>query len=281
MIADMLHGTIAATVARGTAATPLTGGYDSRTLFACAGTLRSTMPFFMIGGFPIPHHDFEIPRKLARKFGAELRIVPPKKYPQDFWDVIQLNVARMWWDPSDYMLYTFGSLGVRFLLVGLISEISRCFYYKDGIHPEHVTPELLAEGSQYKGHPMAVAAFSQWLSDVPDGTGVSVLDLFYWEHRAGNWAAMGCTAFDTLIEPIAPYNCRRLLEVALGVDVAHRRTPYALHREICRVAAPETLEMPFNSSWLDQVQDVVLRWVPWRMQEAYRRTKMRMAGFRK
>jgi hypothetical protein len=279
-VADRLHGAIAATVARGPVAMPLTGGYDSRTLFASAGSLRSTLLFFSIRGFHIPHHDFDLPKALARKFGVQLRIVPPQRYPQEFWDVLQQNVSRMWWDVSEYMMYTFGSLGVRFVLHGMVSEIARCFYYEDGKHPEYLTPESLANIARYQGHPMAIEAFSKWLAGVPGDSGINTLDLFYWEHRAGNWASMMCTAFDTLVEPIAPYNCRELLETALGVEVAHRRAPYALHREVCRVGAAATLEVPFNTSWLDDIHEAVRRWVPWRVQNAYRQARLRIAGFR-
>lgn len=279
VMADRLHGLMSAAAARGSAATPLTGGYDSRTLFACARDLRSTMRFFSIRGFHLPHHDFSLPKRLARRFDVPMHVVRPQPYSRQFWSTLQHNVGHMWWDAGEYMIYTFGQLGVRFVLLGMISEITRCFYYEDGHHPTDLTPERLADLARYQGHPMAVEAFARWLADVPTAMNVNLLDLFYWEHRAGNWASMTCTAFDTVVEPISPYNCRELLEAGLGVDVRFRRSPYALHREICRLAAPATLEVPFNESRLDQLIEAVRGWVPWRIRHAYHKARMRIAGF--
>jgi hypothetical protein len=278
-IVERLHGIMAATVARGTTATPLSGGYDSRTLYASAGSLRSKMQFFSIRGMHLPHHDFVLPQKLTRIFGDHMQIVPAQRYPKEFWSTLQHNVAGMWWDPSDYMMYTFGSLGADFLLHGMISEIARCFYYEDGEHPQTLSPRNLADLARYRGHPMAIESFSRWLAGVPRVQNLNTLDLFYWEHRVANWASMQCTGLDLLVDPIAPYNCRDLLTAGLGVHAAMRRAPHALHREICRRAEPRTLEVPFNAYWLDDVEEQLQRLVPWRIKNAYRQARMRRAGF--
>lgn len=279
LVVERLHGVMAAAVARKSTGTPLSGGYDSRTLLACAGDLRPRMKFFSIRGLHLPHHDFVLPRRLTRLFGQPFRVLPTQRYPEAFWRVLQHNVAGMWWDPSDYMMYTFGSAGVDFVLHGMISEIARCFYDEDGRTPQDLTPEKLANLARYRGHPMAVESFSRWLAGVPRVQNLDTLDLFYWEHRVGNWASMQCTGLDMLVDPIAPYNCRDLLTAALGVDASLRRAPHALHREICRQAEPRTLEVPFNAYWLDDVEEQLERLVPWRIKNAYRKARMKRAGF--
>jgi hypothetical protein len=160
-----------------------------------------------------------------------------------------------------------------------MSEIARCFHYKDGAHPVELTPELLASLSRYPGNPVAMSAFAEWLAGVPHGTNVNGLDLFFWENRLGNWASMLFTAMDTVTEVVNPYNCRELLETALGVDLKYRRAPYLLHQRVCELAAPGTLSEPFNQMWQETVWERVADWIPWRIREWVLRARMRSAGF--
>lgn len=278
-IAYLLRGTIAAVVRRGSAALPLTAGYDSRTLLACAGPLRNELACFTIAGHHSSYYDRSIPRKLARRLDIDLRVVHPEHYPDEFWRVMQQNVAGMWWDPGDYMVYTFATMRTRFVLFGLLSEIARCFYYKNGAPPSEITAQVLAEVAYYRDHPLAIGAFEDWLSGVPKLASINVLDLFYWEHRAGNWASMSCTAYDTMFEAIAPYNCRRLLERALSAPLEARKHPYALHRRICEIAEPVLANVPFNYSHRDFMTGLLMRHLPWRVRNFLERTRRRRSGF--
>ena len=279
VVAELLRGSIAAVLARGSVAMPLTGGFDSRTLFACAGDMRERIRFFTVAGYNSAHYDRSVPRQLGRKFGVDVGVVRPKPYPEGFWELLQGNTARMWWDPADYMVYTFCAANTQFILFGLLAEIARCFYYPDGRHPTNLTPRMLADVARFGEHPIAEAAFAEWLSSVPADSDVATLDLFYWEHRAGNWVAMTCTTYDAVADIIAPYNCRLLLEAALGVDTVHRASPHAFHQRVCAISEPGTLSIPFNFSRVDQLQALAARFVPWRLRNAANRLRMRMAGF--
>jgi hypothetical protein len=283
---DLLHGTVQAAMARGSVAIPLTGGYDSRTLLACAGDLRPQIHFFTVADRKTPRHDVWIPRKLASTMGLQFSSVP--SHPCDAqpsrrcgpaceaWRVTRRNVADMWRDPADGQVCSFGVPPADFVLLGQVSEVCRCFYYGSGVHPSGVGPEWLAALAGYPGDSLARDAFASWLAGVPRDSPVNLLDLFYWEARLGNWASMSCTALDTVAEVFSPYNCRRLLEVGLGTDLAYRRKPYLLHRRICELAAPETSAVPFNHTWLDRPRDLLRRCVPLRVREAARTMRSRL-----
>lgn len=264
-IAAKLHGFIAATLNRGATALALTAGYDSRTLYSSAQGLRNRLTIFRVDGNGLPSYDRAIPRRLTRRFGGHLMELIPQACPPPLQVIMQENVAGLWSDPGAYMLYSFGALNARYVLLGQLSEIARCFYYRDGRHPKQLDAASLARAAHYGNHPLALAAFERWLSNIPVASGVAALDLFYWEHRAGNWASLLATASDTFFDPIAPYNCRALLEVALGVDVMHRRAPYALHRLICETATTGTAELPFNFSWRDMLTEQLMSRIPWRV----------------
>jgi hypothetical protein len=277
---DLLHGSMAAVVARGASSLPLTAGYDSRTLFACAEELRESLSVFHISGLRMPWYDTSIPRRLTRRHGVALRVIPARPAPTDLATILRRNVVDMWWDPGSYIVSAFADVGAEFVLLGQASEITRCFYYPAGRHPETLDADAIAATAYYRHNRVAIDAFERWMAGVPKDTGLATLDLLYWEHRAGNWASMMATMFDALCEPIFPYNCRELLTAALSVDVAYRAKPYRLHQQICGIAAPGTLDIPFNFSWPDTIWGKASQFVPWRIREAVTRARERRAGFR-
>lgn len=278
-IADGLYRSLSALVARGTVALALTGGLDSRSVLACAGDLRPRLKLFTIVDINSDWHDVWLPRKIARLFRQPWRPIHTRRYDAASGETLRRNVAGMWWDISDHRLYTFETVGARVIVLGLCSEVARCFHYKDGTAPSVVTVDLLTKLSRYPGNPVAIGAFSEWLAGVPSGTNVHTLDLFFWENRLGNWASMLYTAIDTVAETTNPYNCRELLEIGLGVDLEYRKIPYRLHRLICEIGAPESLTLPINSIWQERIWDVVARSIPWRIRNRTITSVMRRLGF--
>jgi hypothetical protein len=77
---------------------------------------------------------------------------------------------------------------------------------------------------------------------------VDVLDLFYWEQRAGNWLATCELEFDIAWKDIfTPYNCRLLLMDMLSADDIYRRPPqYELYKKMILTLWPEVLAEPIN-----------------------------------
>lgn len=277
-IATLLHGTIAATIQRGPTALPLTGGYDSRTLLAAAKSLRSSLTCFSTAHLSVPDFDIRIPRRLGKRLGVPVAVLTVAGVPDGFASAVRANVAEMWWDEGEHAIHTYGSLQNRFVLSGLTSEVARCWYYNDGVHPATLDPEDIARRARFGSHPLAVDAFRDWLAGVPRDCGITVLDLLFWEHRAGNWASMLFTAMDTCVEPVLPFNSRELLEISLGVGVEHRRRPYGLHRRICAITTPEVLEFPFNHSWTQTARQLLSSALPWRLRAAMLRRKKRRFG---
>jgi hypothetical protein len=277
-MAEMLHGTMAALLERGTVGMAVTAGYDTRTLFACAGSLREKLYYFVVNDPAVAWHDIYLPRKLAQRFGCTLDVVPSPPVDDAFWTTLQRNVGGLWWDPGDRRLKGFESVPTRFIMLSLMSEVTRCHYYQNGIHPQTLSPEFLASISGYRGNPVAIASFSAWLEDMPTNTNVNGLDLFFSENRLGNYASMLFTAADTLTEIINPYNCRELLDIGLGVALEDRCAPYNLHRKICVLTAPETLRIPINKMWQEDFLSSLSSLIPWRLRTATFGLVMRLSG---
>lgn len=250
-IGETLSAILTSVVARRHVAMPLTGGYDSRVLLACSGERKKHIEFFAVTDPGTPSHDTSIPKRLMSSLGLKGHIFHAKRFDKAFWDIYRQNVAEMFWDKGSTKFFTFARYGDGwFVATGNIAElIRRCSYYRDGIHPSAISPAALAEKAGYEGNPVAIQAFERWLCDVPQDLDMKVLDLFYWEHRVGNWISMGLTGLDTVCEVIPVYNCRTILEAGVMVDIAPRLEPYRLFRRICEMFEPVTASFPFNDGW--------------------------------
>ena len=152
-----------------------------------------------------------------------------QSYGRPFEALIKRNVADMVWDPGMRLIYTFLNFKADTkILFGQIAEVGRCFYYKDGEHPEQLSATEIASIAGYTGNPIAIEAITSWKAETSVDFGIRLLDQYYWEHRLGNWGSLLLTAFDTVADVVQVYNCRDLLVTALGVDVVHRQAPMTL-----------------------------------------------------
>lgn len=280
-MADIIHGLIAAVATRGSVALALTGGYESRVSFACAKELRGKLPLYLIDAPNTLACDKLLSKQVARKYGLEVSYLRSLPFDERFWRTFLRNTADMYWDQGANHIPTYGQhFPNYYLLIGAMGEVARTFYYRDGTLPAVIDPPLLAGVTGYHGNALAVQAFEEWLSKTPKNANVSLLDLIYWEHRQGNWVSLGATGFDTVgCGTSSPYNCRKLMEIALGVDVEYRRPPHILFRRIAELAAgPTILSVPINQHWLNDAIAPAARYVPWRVKHWAQTVRMRRSG---
>lgn len=280
-IQQELSGILQAISSRRPTAVPLTGGHDSRALFACAGELRKTLQWFVITDPATPYHDVALPETISRRCQVPFVKIRAKRFTKEFREIMRTNLGDMYWEMGIPKMYTFGEFDHRwFVATGNMGElIRRCSYYRNGVPPPSITPELLAEKSGYGGNPVAVRAFAKWMAGVPKNSNIHILDLFYWEHRIGNWVTMCCTGLDTVCEVIPIYNSRIVLETGLAVDTEYRKDPHEMFRELCRRFAPETAGFPFNDCLRSSAVKQLQQWIPVRISEKWRWARMKLAGF--
>ena len=258
----------------------LTGGYDSRLLFAVSRPLHREMDFYVVTSPGSAPHDLSIARRLARLAGVPLRVIRAKPCQPATAELFRRNVDDLYLDPARASIRSFESIPEgSFYVSGNIAEVGRCFYYRDGRVPENPTVDTLCRVSEHEGNVVAREVFAGWLSGVPRDIGSRLLDLFYWEHRLGAWLSSAFTGFDTFRDVLAPFNCRDLLVSMLGVGVEYRREPYQLFREVCRRTFPEVLEIPFNTSLSTRVSRRVRGLLPWRVTKMMDDARRWYAGF--
>lgn len=242
-----LRGTLDAIVQRGVTALPVTAGYDSRTLVSAAAGLP--VRYFTVIDERTPHHDLAVPKAIAERLNLSWRYVESVAGKKE-------TLGGIWQDPNSDRLGSFAQ--APFVVLGHVSEICRCFYWPSGTR-RVARAEDFAEQARLSGCPAILPAIRDWLVSLPEG--IDPWDMWYWENRAGGWSSLCCTALDQWCDVISPWNCRAILEAGLGLDVAHRRRPYELHRRLC---LPEIRELPYNSTWVERSP------LPWRAREFMR-----------
>lgn len=277
-MAHLVKGATEAAAARNSCVLNLTGGYDSRLILASAMNIWEQCEFFTVKRTDSPKHDQSIPIKLKNKYKLKHHFVQSSvksaataKQNDELNKQLQINVGGMRYDPSlQATLAVKNTINDKTHLLGLISEVTRCYYYEDGVHPDRLTPEFLAQHSGFGSNPIAIKGCKHWLDSLPDDLPVNILDLFYWEHRLGVWAACGMAFSEAVMDQLSPMNCRAYLEAGLSTDVSCRKSPYALITKTIEVLNPSLLEFKFNYDLADYLQELGLgKWpLPWRIKKA-------------
>ena len=266
---QLLGGVVAGTLARGTSALPLTGGFDSRSIFAAAAHagLSNRLHYTRVTGHHLPLHDTLIPRAIARRSGVRLSEIKSRPATPDVARLLETNTSGVFADPASYMMASFGKIPADYLLLGQLSEIAREGYYdRDPQRLEGGLPGL-AKTAGYAGNPIAIREIGRWLEHLNVDDPLTPTIMLYWEHRIGTWASMLGTALDQFTTVLYPYCSRELIVTLLGVDTKFQVPPFDLHRRICDIGLPRLASIPFNDSWADRL----LAKAPWKIRLAVAR----------
>jgi hypothetical protein len=202
-----------------------------------------------------PHSpDTVVPPRLLSRLGLQCNLVRyPARISKEFEAIYNRNVTI----PHDstgrinqalYHKFPANRVGIT----GNAAEITRVrFRLAAG---EGLTARKLARltyfgsyGDQLEQSAYVVKAWERWLGGLVNIHNVHPLDLFYWEHFGGNFAAMDQSELDIVHETLTPYNCRTFLVKMLSVDEKYRDHNEPIHyRMMIRNLCPEVLSEPVN-----------------------------------
>jgi len=260
-VGQILRGTTKAAAHRFDLCLSLTAGYDSRCVLAACKEFAdkiSCSTTRLIGEPSDNLVDVEVAHTLAERLGFKHDVIQsPMQIDDKFFDayVSSVRYPHLIWYPNGQAWFNLYQRK-KVELHGCASEIGRCFY---GFRQLDITNagKALASMTNMGWHPFAIRHFQSWFNDVGDTKGYSLLDLFYWENRVGNWLAMCQAEGDVSAKDIiAPFNCRNLLTQMLGVSQDKRAYPkYLFHRELISSLWKAALAEPINPhkpvpSWL-------------------------------
>jgi hypothetical protein len=250
---SILRGLLASAVNRFDLVVALTAGLDSRLVLAACHGIQDQVSYMTVKQLNNSLNndtDIMIASSLLRRLRLQHDLVlPAPKGDELFLRIFDHNVmpAHEIWSHDALALFDFYQLS-KVTVTGGVSEVAR-FYYRLPPHiKQGLSGERLAVLAGMGNHPFAVDHFNKWLNGIGEPYNVDVLDLFYWEQRAGNWLAMCQLEYDIARkDTFTPYNCRQLLMNMLSADDIYRRPPqYALYKKMIQTLWPEVLAEPIN-----------------------------------
>lgn len=233
----------------------VTSGLDSRMLLAASRSISSKINYFThthqkLG---VSGADIVVPSLMLKRLGLHHTVVfHSDNIDPDFERIFRRNVttARISKCLNAYALYRhFSETGKENVIVhGVTGEIARNFYTLPPV--VSLNAEVLGVLTGMSSSRVATEQFRAWLKDVQGVTlksGIRALDLFYWEQRIANWAAMSYSEYDIAYESFSPFSCRKLLSTMLGVECKYRVAPrFTLQKAIIKRVWPELLEYEIN-----------------------------------
>ena len=230
-----------------------TAGWDTRMILAASREFSGQMHFFtrrkanpadvtlvprLLARLGLPHQMIEVPERMDPEF--ERLYMRSVTDAHDYWGRMAQGMYESY--PQD-----------RVCVTGNAAEITRTRIRLP--RGQDVTARALARWhwlaarfqDRFESNPYIVKAWEEWLAGTGTLYDLHVLDLFYWEHYSGNFAAIGETEYGIVTEFFTPPDCRRLLVTMLAVEERHRdHDRPRLYVEIIRRLWPEVLREPVN-----------------------------------
>jgi hypothetical protein len=225
----------------------LTAGRDSRVLLACARDFLDRASLFTLVPDGADTVDGHLAGRLASRFGHTHEFLPvvaadPRgsagwlastghAVGGELWQAHQ-SLRRL--DPT------------RVLLPGTAGEVGRAHTYRPGDPTEAaVRPETLLRRLRLPGHAVYLEHAEAWLAGLPDLPYETTLELGYIEQRLSCWAGPGHYGNQASRFELAPFASRPLFRAMLASPLEYRLREQ-LATDICRIAWPELLDLPFN-----------------------------------
>ena len=234
----------------------LTGGYDSRSLFALAVHAGIDFDAYTLEYEGIYEDDVLIPRKLCERTGTAHHYIPRdsarfsrelEEQYLDYTSGLILDEDRLFYAHGQYQELT-GKYGeTAFLRSSIWENVIEYFqrtFSGNGPGFDFYDWFGVREDSVEK---RSLEAYFDWERQHPQPP-LAASDVFLWEQREGCWLSAIETGFDLLDQAISlqPANCRFFLSLLLQFPREERMVKYHQARIIAR-ACPAIADVPFGS----------------------------------
>ena len=258
----------------------LTGGYDSRTLFALAKKAGLDFNAFTLEHDAMLEGDASIPRILCEKTKTPFVYIERDRdnYSAELEDAYQRHMAGMVRD-EDRLFYAYGQYqtlmapygDVLFLRSSVwenVIEYFRRLFDEQGPNDEFYSFFELEDGSLEK---RSMEEYFAWCAAHPQ-PGVCPSDRFLWEQREGCWLSYIEQGFDVIDHALTlqPVNCRLLLSLLMRFPREERLGKQHQDRIIAS-ACPAIREVPYATEKL--LEDTTLHYLKTKLAKAVRRLK--------
>lgn len=249
----ILQGAFESAAKRYNLALTVTAGYDTRVLLAACKMFKEKIHYLTHthGNLDESGPDIQVPRKLLEQFGLRHHVVHHSdKVDEDFQKIFRRNVAGakdLHEKNAFAFLKYFENIGSEMVVAqGEAGGLGKRFYRLPPFIK--VDEKTLATVVGMRGSRTAERAIGEWLASANKGVayGIHILDLLYWEMRLGNWSTIAVSSYDVVFESFIPFNCRKIMEYLISVDIKNRLSKKSTHLCMIDQMWPALLELPLN-----------------------------------
>ncbi|AIZ40716.1 hypothetical protein [Cellulophaga baltica] len=234
----------------------ITGGFDSRILLSASKDAAERMLFYTLQYRNLDYNsnDIRIPVSLTQKINIPHSLMDCRiPISEEFKEIYLASSDMAHLNDWGHIAYGIsqnlpeGTMSVK----GSCSETGRCFFYKNGVHPElKSSQDIMNINPKWKEIPFIDEQISKWYDEVKDSNtnkGYNILDLFHWEVSTGSWQSQSQLEWDLVHDTFTPFNNRELLDLMLHIDTKYRSKPnYTLYKDTMNMLWPEVLLEPIN-----------------------------------
>ena len=247
----ILRNTYSALTKRYQLIQPLTAGWDSRILLAASKDSKDLINYYVFDKSFGKSPDAWVPDNLRKRLNIDFTCISPNEIRDDF--LLKYNqehiVPRVLPKTENIQYHYDKNYNKDVINInGNCTEITRCYYGHTNIK---ISLDMLLAFSGYTNKiPYFNTQIEKWYltaNEYSKEYGISLLDLFYWEQRLGNWGANYPFEQDIAIEEISPFNNRSLLLSILKIEHNSRKSPnYYFFEKLVRLLWNDVLLEPIN-----------------------------------
>ena len=263
--APLIRNIISAYRTRYSLICPLTGGYDSRVVFAF---LREQCPdlrcyTFRHTNFTETHADLIVPAQICKELGVEYMTIPDEHADETFLSDFQAVAGPYGGKDMLDLAYTYIRHNRGFTMVNgdIIGQIGKSVL-GNALPVCLATPKYL----QCKVHNFSSHCSELLKAHLQDlkscGERPLIYDLFAMESRLGRWAAQSGTWLGLCgMSALNIFNCREIIRLWSSVD-RKQRTKAIIHKELYGLSDRRLLKYPINptSRWKHVKEFPILYW---------------------
>ncbi len=241
----------------------LTGGYDSRALFALMHYAGLYFDCFTIQHDQISKGDVDIPKQLCLATGHKHHFVEldKKNFSKEYYSNYETHTAGLAND-GDKIHYSYGQYQQ------LVDKLGECVLFRSSVWLNAIGPfwqgiektidiNEVCKWNYIKHDSMVRKSIEDYIMWAEGNVqkGLSKSNRFFWEQRTGNWMSSIEQSFDMMdgIVSLQMVNSRVLLDILLGFSKEELMVKGPQQR-VTAFACPEILGIPYG------VHDLAGKW---------------------
>ena len=232
-------------------AVTLTAGWDSRlVLSGCTNIDNYSAVTLKYDWMDLGHQDIRTAEALAKKKKIEYRLIECGNVSNEFRTryMKHSEYGHEYWIQMAQAVID-GGFSRSFWVKGSCNEIIRNSF--GVLYNWQVNAKVLCKLFKLPYVPYVIEALNDWLPEAKKyckANQISVLDLFYWEHRMGSWLAECLNEADISGEMFSPFNSRVYIENGVSAKKRERISPdYKFFKEILKNNGLKTEGLPVNA----------------------------------